>query len=35
MATNQPRGTPGLILLAFAVIVLGIALVGWIQHWQR
>jgi hypothetical protein len=35
MATNQPRGTPGLLLLTFAVIVLAIALVGWIQHWQR
>lgn len=35
MATNRPRGTPGLFLLLFAVLMLGIAIAGWIQHWKR
>jgi hypothetical protein len=35
MATNQPRGTPGLLLLAFAVILLAISLVRWLQFWRH
>jgi len=32
MSSNRPRGTPGLLLLGFAVVLLGVALYGWVAR---